>query len=161
MDHRGYFGIGIQNVKTEANIGTLWRSAFILGASFIFTIGNRYKRQASDTVQSWRHIPLYNYQTFEEFYRAMPYDCRLIGIELTDKSTPIAEFKHPERCVYLLGAEDSGLSGEAIARCHELIILPGSYCMNVSVAGSIVLYDRVQKRAGSFLNLKQSPVCVP
>lgn len=143
--NRGYFGIGIQDVKTAENIGTLWRSAFIFGASFIFTIGNRYKRQASDTTQSWRHIPLYNYLSFDEFYNAMPYDCRLIGIELTDKSTPIQDFKHPERCIYLLGAEDSGLTTEAISKCHELIILPGSFCLNVSVAGSIVLYDRINK----------------
>jgi tRNA G18 (ribose-2'-O)-methylase SpoU len=143
--NRGFFGIGIQNVKTETNIGTLWRSAFIFGASFIFTIGNRYKRQASDTTQSWRHIPLYNYESFEDFYKSMPYDCQLIGIELDDKSIPIAEFKHPERCIYLLGAEDSGLTNEAINKCHQLIILPGTFCLNVSVAGSIVLFDRIQK----------------
>ena len=53
---RGYFGIGIQNAKTDENIGTLWRSAFIMGASFIFTIGKRYKKQATDTPKSWKNI---------------------------------------------------------------------------------------------------------
>ena len=142
---RGFFGIGIQNTKTEQNIGTLWRSASIMGASFIFTIGRRYKKQASDTMASWRHIPLYNYETFEEFYKAMPYDCRLIGVELDTKSVPVAQFKHPERCVYLLGAEDIGLSKEAIEKCHSLVQLPGEYCMNVAVAGSIIMYDRTTK----------------
>lgn len=142
---RGYFGIGIQNAKTELNIGTLWRSAFIMGASFIFTIGHRYKRQASDTPESWKHIPLYNYDTFDDFYKSIPYDCQLIGIELSDRSIPIAEFKHPERCIYLLGAEDNGLTNEAINKCHKIVVLPGTYCMNVSVAGSIVLFDRIQK----------------
>jgi tRNA G18 (ribose-2'-O)-methylase SpoU len=145
MRYRGYFGIGILNAKTETNIGTLWRSAFIMGASFIFTIGHRYKKQPSDTPQSWKHIPLYNYESFEEFYKIIPYDCQLIGIELDEKSIPIAEFKHPERCIYLLGAEDSGLTKEAINKCHKLVILPGEYCLNVSVAGSIVLFDRIQK----------------
>ncbi len=142
---RGFFGIGIQNTKTEQNIGTLWRSASILGASFIFTIGRRYKKQASDTMASYKHIPLYNYETFEEFYKAMPYDCQLIGIELDQKSVPSIEFKHPERCIYLLGAEDSGLTKEAIEKCHKLVQLPGNYCMNVSVAGSIMMYDRIIK----------------
>ena len=142
---RGFFGIGILNTKTEQNIGTLWRSASIMGASFIFTIGKRYKKQASDTMHSWRHIPLYNYETFEEFYKAIPYDCQLIGIELDDKSVPITEFKHPERCVYLLGAEDIGLSKDAIDKCHKLVQLPGDYCMNVAVAGSIMMYDRLAK----------------
>lgn len=148
MAKRGYFGIGILNPKTEENIGTLWRSAFIMGASFIFTIGKRYKKQASDTPQSWKHIPLYNYETFEEFYKTMPYDCRLVGIELDEKSIQIENYEHHERCIYLLGAEDNGLSKEAIDKCHELVILPGDICLNVSVAGSIVLYDRILKAGG-------------
>jgi tRNA (guanosine-2'-O-)-methyltransferase len=143
--YRGYFGIGILNGKTTANIGTLWRSANIFGASFIFVIGNRYKKQASDTMQTWRHIPLYHYETFAEFYKSMPYDCQLIGIELDNNSVPISDFKHPERCIYLLGAEDSGLTTEAINKCHSLVQLPGDYCLNVSVAGSIVLFDRINK----------------
>ena len=148
MANRGFFGIGIQHTKTEQNIGTLWRSASIMGASFIFTIGKRYKKQASDTMQSWRHIPLYNYETFEEFYKAIPYACQLIGIELDDKSEPIETFKHPERCIYLLGAEDNGLTKEAIDKCHKIVQLPGDYCMNVSVAGSIMMYDKLQKSVG-------------
>lgn len=148
MAKRGYFGIGILNPKTEENIGTLWRSAYIMGASFIFTIGKRYKKQASDTPQSWKHIPLYNYETFEEFYKTMPYDCRLVGVELDNKSVAIEEYKHHERCIYLLGAEDHGLTKEAIDKCHELVILPGDICLNVSVAGSIVLYDRILKAGG-------------
>lgn len=145
MKQRGFFGIGIQNAKTEQNIGTLWRSASIMGASFIFTIGKRYKKQASDTMQSWRHIPLYNYETFEDFYKAMPYDCQLVGVELDAKSVPVEKFIHMERCIYLLGAEDIGLSKEALEKCHSLVQLPGDYCMNVAVAGSIIMYDRIIK----------------
>lgn len=142
---RGFFGIGILNGKTKENIGTLWRSADLLGASFIFTIGKRYKHQASDTLKTPRHIPLYNYETFDDFYKQMPYDCQLIGVELDENSSYIADFKHPERCIYLLGSEDNGLTNEAIERCLHLIQLPGRSSMNVAVAGSIVMYDRVCK----------------
>lgn len=45
---RGYFGIGVFHGKNEQNIGTLWRSANIMGADFIFTIGKRYSRQCTD-----------------------------------------------------------------------------------------------------------------
>ena len=34
----GYFEIGIYNGKTEVNMGTLWRSAYQLGASGIFIV---------------------------------------------------------------------------------------------------------------------------
>jgi tRNA(Leu) C34 or U34 (ribose-2'-O)-methylase TrmL len=44
-----YFEIGIYHPKTRNNVGTLWRSAYQLGASGLFTIGRRYERQSSDT----------------------------------------------------------------------------------------------------------------
>ena len=142
---RGYYGIGIENTKTSVNIGTLWRSAKIFNASFIFTIGKRYKKQASDTLKAYRHIPLYQYDSFDKFYEAMPYDCRLIGIELDERAKPIYNYVHPERAIYLLGAEDSGMTKEALTKCQTIIQLPGDYCLNVAVAGSIVMYDRVTK----------------
>jgi tRNA (guanosine-2'-O-)-methyltransferase len=141
LPHRGYFGIGILNPKNQDNVGTLWRSASILGASFIFTIGNRIPRQASDTTQAYRHIPFFYHNDFGEFYSRMPYDCMLVGVELDEKSVPIESYKHPNRSIYLLGAEDSGLTTEARSKCHEIIELPfGNY--NVAVAGSLVMYDR-------------------
>lgn len=139
---RGYFEIGIFMNKTPQNLGTLWRSAYQLGASGIYTIGRRYSQQASDTVKAYRHIPLRSYDDFDQFYEHLPYDARLIGIEMG--GTELSAFKHPERAVYLLGAEDSGLPGRIMEKCHALIALHAerieSY--NVAVAGSIVMYHR-------------------
>ena len=144
---RGYFGIGIERSKTPINVGTLWRSAGILGASFIYTIGRRYPKQASDTIKSWRHIPYWNFETLDDLYEHLPYDCQLVGVELDERAKPLARFRHPERACYLLGAEDHGLTNEAMERCHSLVVLPGDYSLNVATAGSIVLYDRVTKVA--------------
>ena len=41
---KGFFGIGIVAGKTAGNTGTLWRSAYQLGASFTFTIGARHAK---------------------------------------------------------------------------------------------------------------------
>lgn len=145
MKRNGYFGIGCLNMKTSMNYGTLFRTAQVFGADFIFLIGNRFKKQASDTAKSWRHLPLYEYENFELFNKHRPYDCRLVGIELMDVATPIIGFKHPKQACYLLGAEDAGLTKEAIDNCQELVYLPGEMSLNVSVAGSIVLFDRINK----------------
>ena len=146
MSNRGYFGIGIFEPKIEENIGTLWRSAFAMGATFVFTIGKKYKHQASDTTKSWKHIPLYHYPTLTEFCNVVPHKCQVIGIELDKKSTKISEFVHPERCIYLLGSERIGLSDEALLCCNDLVQLQGKYCLNVAVAGSIAMYDRINKQ---------------
>ncbi len=117
---QGFFGIGIQNGKTPENLGVLWRSAQNLGASFIFT-------------------------TFEDFYAHLPKGAMLVGVELDEKAQDLETFKHPRRCVYLLGAEDHGLSKQAIEKSHFLVKFKSTLSLNVSIAGSIIMYDRSTK----------------
>jgi tRNA G18 (ribose-2'-O)-methylase SpoU len=146
LPSRGYCGIGMENPKTGVNLGTLWRSAHCLGADFIFTIGDRYKGQASDTTKAYRHVPYWRFTDWADFAAHVPYDCRLVGVEITSKSVGLPGFKHPERAIYLLGPEDGSLSAEAQARCDALVQFQSAFCLNVATAGSIVLYDRQAKR---------------
>ena len=138
----GYYGIGIYHNKSKRNIGTLWRSAQLFEASFIFSILNRYKWQPSDTLKSWRHVPFFHHDSVDDFLQNLPFDCELIGVELTEDAIDIVDFKHPKQAIYLLGAEDTGLPEEILAMCSRVIKLPGKYSMNVSTAGSLVMYDR-------------------
>ena len=82
IKEEAFFGIGIYQPKTNHNIGTLWRSAFVMGASFIFIIDGKYKHQPSDTSKTWSKIPFYRYDTFEEFYKSLPYSTQLVGVEM-------------------------------------------------------------------------------
>jgi len=144
-DDYGFFGIGILNNSDEVNIGTLWRSAYLLGASFIFTVDKKYKHQGSDVTKSWTRIPLYHYKTFDELKDNLPYSTRLVAVEMGADAIPISEYKHPDRAVYLLGNEISGLPPQILEQCQSLIKLPGDYSLNVAVTGSIVMYDRMTK----------------
>jgi len=143
---RGYFEVGIYRGKTPANLGTLWRSAYQLGAAGIFVIGGRFRTQPSDTTKAFRHIPLREYRDFEHFRDTMPLACCLIGIEMGGSS--LNAFSHPERAIYLLGAEDHGLPTPIIDACHSVVSLESvnapSY--NVAVAGALVIYHRVASR---------------
>lgn len=144
-DEYGFFGIGILNNTDEINVGTLWRSAFILGASFIFTIGKKYKLEGSDVTKTWTKIPLYHYQTFDELKENLPFSTQLVAVEMSEQAIPLGDYIHPDRAVYLLGNEISGLAEQVIEQCPSVIKLPGDYSFNVAVAGSIVMYDRVNK----------------
>ncbi len=144
-ENRGFYGIGIHNAVHDANIGTLWRSAYILGAAFIFTVGRPCRAQKGDVVQAWTKIPLYHYGDFDELKRHLPHSTRLVGVEMGDAAHAIEHYRHPERAIYLLGNEQSGLPRPVTEGCHELVKLPGAFSLNVAVAGSIVLYDRVAK----------------
>lgn len=140
-----YFGIGIYRPKTEENIGTLWRTAFVLGASFIFLIDAKYKKQSSDVFKVWSRIPLLQFKTVEAFLDMIPYSCKMVGVEITDSAIPIHEYKHPDRAIYILGSEDNGLPKELIKKCQDIIVLPGDKSLNVAVAGSITIFDRINK----------------
>ena len=142
---QGFFGIGIQNGKTPENLGVLWRSAQNMGASFIFTIGNRYAKQACDTHKATGAMPYFHYKNFDDFFDNLPKGAMLVGVELDEKSVQLETFTHPKRCVYLLGAEDHGLPKLAIEKAHHLVKFKSELSLNVAVAGSIVMYDRQAK----------------
>lgn len=142
---RGFCAIGIERGKTAANVGTLWRSAVCLGADFIFTVGRRYPDQASDTVKSWKHVPMFEYVDIEDFLAHRPLDVPLVGVELCDTARPLESFTHPERAIYLLGPEDGNLSKRAVDRCQHVVQFESAYCLNVAAAGTVVLYDRQAK----------------
>ncbi len=145
FSNRGFFEIGIFHGKTEVNLGTLWRSAYQLGAAGIFTIGRRYKTQSSDTTKTWRHIPLRQYVSIDQLIETLPNSCPLVGIEMG--GSVLSSFAHPERACYLLGAEDHGLPDNVAERCHHLVSIESmrTTSFNVAVAGSIVMYDRMVK----------------
>lgn len=146
----GYFEIGIFHTKTETNVGTLWRSAYQLGAAGIFTIGKRYKHQTSDTCKASRHIPLRHFLNIEEFKQQRPTDTVLVGVEMG--GIPLSSFVHPKQAIYLLGAEDHGLPPEIMSYCNCIVSLESINALsyNVAVAGSVVMYDRVFTKKNLF-----------
>ena len=145
VEEEQYFGIGIYRPKTEENIGSLWRTAHVLGASFIFIIEAKYKKQSSDVFKTWAKMPLFQYKTLDAFMDTVPYSCKLVGVEMDAQAIPIKNYQHPTRAVYILGSEDSGLPNVLKAKRHELVQLPGEQSLNVAVAGSIILFDRINQ----------------
>lgn len=91
---RPWFGIGIENNKNPVNLGVLWRSSVCLGADFIFTIGRRYRREASDTVNAPQHVPCFEYSDRASFLRLRPLGAPLVGIELVDGAKSLPAFTH-------------------------------------------------------------------
>lgn len=141
---RGFFAIGVYHPKHEVNVGTLWRTATLFDAAFVFTVGRRYNRQASDTPHTPMHTPLLHFLTVEDLKAHLPYSAPLVGVELDPRAVPLGSFWHPDRAVYLFGAEDHGLPLTVLDQCHAVVQIecPNQQSMNVSVAGSLLVYDR-------------------
>lgn len=141
---RGYFGIGVERISKQLNLGNLMRSAHGFGAGFFFTVGAQYTAVEgfSDTSKSTSHVPLYDWNAVEQM--ALPAGCRLVGVELLDDAIDLPSFRHPLRAAYVLGPERGSLSPGLVERCDFVVKIPTSFCVNVAVAGAIVMYDRVK-----------------
>ncbi|MFM9940998.1 MAG: RNA methyltransferase [Hyphomicrobiaceae bacterium] len=143
---RGYFAIGAERISKSLNLGNLMRSAHGFGASFTFTVGAMYGAQeaSADTSKGGRHLPHYNWQSGDQI--ALPQGCRLIGIELIDGAIDLPVFRHPIQAAYILGPEKGSLSPEILAHCDQVVKIPTAFCVNVAMAGAIVMYDRIRSR---------------
>ena len=141
---RGFSAIGIWHPKTAHNVGSLWRSAGLYGAAFVFTVGHRYAKQPSDTQHTTLHTPLFHYTDLDDLVEHLPHSCPLIGVEMDPRATALSRFTHPERGAYLLGAEDHGLPPQVLDRCHRLVEIetPAPQSMNVACAGAVLLHHR-------------------
>jgi tRNA G18 (ribose-2'-O)-methylase SpoU len=141
---RGYFAIGAERMSKALNLGNLMRSAHGFGASFTFTVGATYQalEARADTSKGQWHLPHYNWSSIEEM--ALPSGCKLVGVELIDGAIDLPSFRHPMRAAYVLGPEQGSLSHALLARCDYVVKIPTSFCVNVAMAGAIVMYDRVR-----------------
>jgi tRNA G18 (ribose-2'-O)-methylase SpoU len=141
---RGYFAIGVEDISKPHNAGNLMRSAHAFGASFFFAIAPAVDfdglRQA-DTSEAAFHMPFYQYPTVEAL--TLPRGCRLIGIEFLPDAEDLPSFRHPTQAAYVFGPEKGNLSPAMLARCDDLVKIPTKFCVNVGVAGALVMYDRM------------------
>lgn len=140
---RGYFGIGMEGASKPMNFGNLARSAHGFGASFVFTVNpaRAIGNPKSDTSRSQDHLPWYSYEDAASMQ--LPDDCRLVGVELTDDAIELPSFRHPLKAAYILGPENGSLSPAMLARCEFVVKIPMAFCINVAMAGVVVMYDRM------------------
>ena len=146
---RGYFGVGVEGISKSYNLGAVLRTANAFGASFAFTIGATNKAleiRRTDTSRSDLHMPFYEWETAEDLI--LPRGCQLVGVELTEDAIDLPSFRHPTNCAYILGPEKGSLSDELQSRCDHLVKIPTKFCINVSLAAALALYDRTIMMGG-------------
>jgi len=113
---RGYFGVGVEGISKSYNLGAVLRTSNAFGASFAFTIGATHSAmevRRTDTSRSETHMPFYEWETPADLI--LPKGCQMVGVELTD---------------------------DMQARCDYLVKIPTKFCINVSLACALALYDR-------------------
>lgn len=146
---RGYFAVGAEGISKPMNLGAILRTAHAFGASFTFSVSAHHRVRdvyQSDTAKSVTHVPYYEWADIGAM--ALPENCQLVGIELTDEAIDLPAFRHPLCAAYVFGRERGSLSEEMQARCQHIVKIPTKFCVNVSVACAITLYDRTLNFGG-------------
>lgn len=146
---RGYFGIGVEGISKAHNLGAVLRTAHAFGASFAFTIAADHKlRQVNktDTSKSNIHVPFYEWDHGNDLI--LPSGCALVGVELTPDAVDLPSFRHPLNAAYILGPEAGSLSPHLQEKCDHIIKIPTKFCLNVSLAAALTLYDRTLSMGG-------------
>jgi len=143
---RGYFGVALDNPKTAHNVGGVLRAAQVYGASFVSISGARNKcvKHPTNTMAAHRHMPVH---IVEDPLAVRPYDCQVVAVDLVPGAVSLIDFKHPERAIYVFGAEDQTLGRRILERSQHAVMVPTRHCMNLSAAVNVILYDRLAKSA--------------
>lgn len=143
MNKRGFCAIGLDNPKTDINVGSAMRAVGVYGAAFLAASGARFGAGQTDTMKHYRHIPLIRPNDLRD---VIPYDCVPVAVDLVEGATSLDEYEHPERAFYIFGAEDATLGDRVLSWCRDKVYVPTDGCMNLAATVNVVLYDRLAKQ---------------
>ena len=143
----GFAAVGLHRPSRPENIGGALRAADVYGVELVVLGGGELPPEPlghpTDTTQAWRRIPV----AFEDaVLEALPEECVAVAVERVAEGTPLPEFEHPERAMYLFGPENGSLDETMLERCAHVVSIPGHVCSNLAAAVNVVLYDRIAKR---------------
>ncbi len=154
---RGYFALGVEGISKPRNLGAVLRTAHAFGASFTFAVApvaDLDPVSTTDTSDAASSIPFYAVPALDRLM--LPKGCRLVAVELHDQAVELPSFRHPLKAAYILGPEQGGLSPAVMDRADFVVRIPTRFSINLSLAGALVLYDRMISR-GRFADRPVAP----
>ena len=145
----------LHDVRSLHNVGAVFRNADAFGISELLIAGftpapprPEISKTAigAEKFVDWTHhkedAPLFEYLRGEGYH--------IVGIEQTDSSVPLPEFRPPagNKLCLAFGNEVTGISGELLPRIDSFVEIPQyghKHSLNVSVAVGVTLYGFLQK----------------
>jgi TrmH family RNA methyltransferase len=145
-----------QGLEKPGNLGALWRVADAVGVTAILICGPRSDIWSPAVIRSsmgsFFHIPAY-FAGFEEILAwASKYEVQLLAAT-PEATTLYDEVQINQRCALILGSEDEGLDvnwraaiADQSVQGIRLPMLGAADSLNVSCAGSVLLYDILRRQ---------------
>ena len=137
--------VGLTNPKSPSNVGAVMRAAGCFQVDEVIYTGQRYSQAAkfsTDTKNISNVIPLVPVDSLL-FYKNN--GRKVVCVELVEGATPLPEFAHPDKALYILGPEDGSISQDVVNQADHVVYIPTIGCMNLAATVNVVLYDRLAK----------------
>ncbi len=158
------FAVAALQFSFDLNTGLLMRSAEALGARQFFLVGRpEYHVQSARGTDGWLElVVLPDLPALFERARALAY--QIVAVQQAPGAEPYGQADYPPRPLFLLGSEDDGVPGWALAAADLLVEIPlwGAIdSLNVACAGTVILADWVRRHAGMAVPPALSPLPEP
>jgi len=142
----------LDQVQDPHNLGAIIRTSEGAGADGVL-IPKKGSAEANNTVHrvsmgASLNVPVWQTNLYPAIKQMQDEGLRVIGIDASG-SKPYYEEKLSGAVALVLGGEDRGINPTLLSKCDSVVYIPMKGKMdslNVSVAASIVLYERVRQQ---------------
>ena len=149
------FCVVLDHITDTRNFGAIARTSVCSGADFIVIFDKGSVSVTGDSVKASAgalfHIPVCREKDVKTALRTLQENGYKIVGASEKGAQKYTEIDYSGPVAIVMGAEDTGLSDEALKMCDELAYIPIKNkieSLNVSVAAGIFLYEIVRQREG-------------
>lgn len=147
--------IMLHNVRSMHNVGAVFRSADAFGISELLLAGftpTPPRPEISKTaIGAEKFVEWEQFEAPSLLFEQLKMDGYVtVGVEQTDRSTPLPDFEPPpgQKLCLVFGNEVTGIAEEIIPHIDAFVDIPQyghKHSLNVSVAAGVTLYGFLQK----------------
>jgi len=145
--------IAMDSLTCSHNVGCIFRMADAVLAQKLLLCGDTRlppgKRISKGSRGAEKWVPWEHHERIADALLPLKESgVQIISLELCDSSVDYAQMSYASPVCFVVGAEHSGVSPEALALSDHTIHLPMlgmSNSLNVSTATSVILYDFLEK----------------
>ncbi|MFC1233953.1 RNA methyltransferase [Vibrio sp. F74] len=137
--------IGLVNPKSPVNVGGVMRAAGCYQADAVRYTGQRYDRAVKLNTDTKSAVHSISLTGVDSLFDDLPSDMKIVCIELVEGATPLPNFQHPKKAMYIFGPEDGSINQKIADRADHVVYVPTVGCMNLAASVNVLLYDRLSK----------------
>ena len=145
------FHVAVENWEHDFNIGSVIRTANAFNATAFHIVGrrrwNRRGAMVTDRYQHEHHHPDVDHLLAWAQARRLP----ILAVDNMPGSVPLEGYAVPRDCIFLLGQEGPGVSGEGLAASEAVLAITqygSTRSINAGAAAAVVMYHWALQHAG-------------